>query len=374
MHGERFFRRCVLTGDIGFGEAYVDGDWDTPDLTAVIAWFLLNLDMAPTLSGSAQRMTRAGLVNLLRFRNRLGHLLRPNTRANARRNIRAHYDVSNAFFHHLLDPTMMYSSAIWSQPEESLARAQERKNESLCALLQLRPTDRVLEVGTGWGGWSIHAARRYGCRITTLTISQQQYDLARQRVIDAGVADRVDVQLADFRNWHGTYDKIVSIEMMEALGHRYLPDFCRFLSRSLTPEGLLALQFITCPDARYQQFRRGVDFIQKHIFPGALLLSLNRVNEQLTRAGGFVLHQVADHASDYARTLRAWRGNLIASRPVIAELGFDEGFFRRWTYYLQYCEAAFAMRNISVVQTLHTRPNNLALAARSSVRTTSASL
>ena len=360
---ERFFRRCVLAGDIGFGESYVDGEWDSPDITAVIAWFLLNIDNAPTLSGSARRMAHGWILNLMRFSNRIGHLLRPNSTETVKRNIREHYDVSNEFFQKLLDPSMMYSSAIWAQPEESLAQAQERKNESLCNLLELQPTDRVLEVGTGWGGWSIYAAGRYGCHVTTLTISEEQYALAKQRVLVAGLAERIEVQLVDFRNWHGTYDKIVSIEMMEALGHQYLPDYSRFIARSLAPEGLLALQFITCPDGRYSQFRRGVDFIQKHIFPGSLLLSLNRVNEQLTRAGGFILSQVSDHGQDYAKTLRAWHRNLEEQRPAIKELGFNEMFFRRWTYYLNYCEAAFAMRNISVVQTLHTRPNNLSMSA-----------
>lgn len=363
VRNERFFRRCLLAGDIGFGESYVDGDWVTPDLTAVVAWFLLNIDHAPTLSGSARGLAHGCLLNLMRFSNRFGHLMRPNSRATARRNIRRHYDLSNAFFEKLLDPSMMYSSALWKGADDTLAAAQERKNESLCQLLQLRPKDRVLEIGSGWGGWAIHAARRYGCRVTTLTISKQQYVLARERVEAAGVADRVDVRLTDYRDWRGTCDKIVSIEMMEALGHRYLPSFCRTIARSLAPDGLVALQFITCPDARYGQFRRGVDFIQKHIFPGSLLLSLNRVNEQLTRAGGFVLNHVADHGADYARTLRVWYRNLLAQRAAIAALGFDDRFFRLWAYYLNYCEAAFAMRNISVVQTLHTRPNNLALSA-----------
>jgi len=175
------------------------------------------------------------------------------------------------------------------------------------------------------------------------------------------VADRVDVQLVDFRNWQGTCDKVASIEMMEALGHQYLPEFSRFIARVLKPEGLVALQFITCPDSRYKQFRQGVDFIQKHIFPGSLLLSLNRVNEQLARAGGFILNEVSDYGPDYAKTLKAWSNNLNGKRAEIEELGFDETFFRRWSYYFHYCEAAFSMRNISVVQTLHTRPNNLSL-------------
>lgn len=357
----RFFRRCVLSGDVGFGESYVAGEWDTPDVVAVIAWFLLNIDHAPTLSGSARRRVHGWALNLMGFMNRAGHLMRRNTRKTVRRNIREHYDVSNSFFERMLDPSMMYSCAIWEGSGDTLAQAQERKNESLCRLLRLKPTDRVLEVGTGWGGWSLHAATRYGCHVTTLTISERQFILARDRVAQAGLEDRIDVQLADFREWRGTYDKIVSIEMMEALGHAYLPDFCRFLDRSLVRDGLIALQFITCPDSRYAQFRRGVDFIQKHVFPGSLLLSLNRVNDLLARAGGFVLNHVSDHGADYSRTLREWRRNLGERRTEIEGLGFDDTFFRGWHYYLAYCEAAFVMRNISVVQTLHTRPNNLSL-------------
>jgi cyclopropane-fatty-acyl-phospholipid synthase len=330
-------------------------------VVAVIAWFLLNIDHAPTLSGSARRRVHGWVLNLMRFSNRAGHLMRRNTLKTARRNIHAHYDVSNAFFEKLLDPSMMYSGAIWETAEDTLAGAQERKNESLCGLLRLKPTDRVLEVGTGWGGWSMHAASRYGCHVTTLTISEQQFNLARDRVVRAGLGDRINVQLADFREWRGTYDKIVSIEMMEALGHAYVPEFCRFIDRSLERDGLLALQFITCPDSRYAQLRRGVDFIQKHVFPGSLLLPLNRVNDLLAGAGGFVVNHVSDHGSDYARTLREWRRNLHDRRTEIEELGFDDTFFRGWHYYLTYCEAAFAMRNISVVQTLHTRPNNFSL-------------
>lgn len=366
---EAFFQKCFWSGDIGFAESFIDGDWDTPNLTAVIAWFILNLDAAPTLSGS-QRAKSAAL-NLLRFANRVGHLLRPNTRATARRNIREHYDLSNEFFALFLDPSMMYSAAQWPDggAELSLEEAQRAKNDALCRKLRLTPHDHVLEIGTGWGGWSMHAAQTYGCRVTSVTISQQQFDLARRRIAAAGLADRVDVQLRDYRDLAGPadrtrgggFDKVVSIEMMEALGHRYLPEFTATIGRVLKPDGLVALQFITCPDARYEQFRRGVDFIQKHIFPGSLLLSLNRVNEQLTRAGGFVVHHVEDFGPDYARTLRQWHENFRARLEQVRALGFDDRFVRKWSYYLCYCEAAFAMRNISVVQTLHSRPNNLSL-------------
>jgi cyclopropane-fatty-acyl-phospholipid synthase len=356
---EAFFRKCTLAGDIGFAESFVDGDWDTPDLAAVVAWFILNLDQAPTLSGS--RKARSLALNCLRFANRLGYVLRPNSRSHARRNIHEHYDLSNDFFALFLDPSMMYSAAKWTRPDLTLEEAQREKNDALCRKLRLGPSDHVLEIGTGWGGWSLHAARTYGCRVTTVTISREQYELARRRVAAEGLAGRVEVQFRDYRDLDGRFDKVVSIEMMEAIGHRYLPQFCAVLDRVLKEDGLLALQFITCPDARYRQFRKGVDFIQKHIFPGSLLLSLNRANHLLSQAGGFVLHEMDDLGQDYARTLRLWHENFRNRLEQVQALGFDERFIRKWTYYLGYCEAAFAMRNISVVQTLHTRANNLAL-------------
>jgi cyclopropane-fatty-acyl-phospholipid synthase len=356
---EKFFTKCALSGDIGFAESFIDGDWETPDLTAVIAFFILNADTAPTLSGSRQAKTVA--LNSLRWLNRIGHLLRPNTRATAQRNISEHYDLSNDFFSLFLDSSMMYSAAKWTSPDFTLADAQREKNDALCRHLRLKPTDHVLEIGTGWGGWSLHAARTYGCRVTTVTISREQLEFARERIAAAGLSDRVSVEFRDYRDLTGQYDKIVSIEMMEAIGHRYFPEFTAVLNRCLKPDGLLALQFITCPDDRYDQFRRGVDFIQKHIFPGSLLLSLNRVNDQLSRAGGFVLNHVDDFGVDYARTLRVWHDNFRTRLEQVQALGFDERFIRKWSYYLNYCEAAFALRNISVVHTLHTRANNLSL-------------
>ncbi len=353
-----FFRKCLLHGDIGFAESFMDGDWDTPDLPAVIAWFVLNHRHSPTLSGSRSRSL---LLNLLRGFDRIGHLLRPNNRAMARRNIADHYDLSNDFFALWLDESMMYSAARWERPEASLAEAQLAKNESLCRKLRLQAADRVLEIGTGWGGWSLHAARTYGCHVTTLTLSRQQHDLAVRRIAAAGLADRVEVRLQDYRDVTGRFDKIASIEMLEAVGHQYLPDFAAACDRLLMPDGLVALQFITVPDHRYAALRTGVDFIQKHVFPGSLLLSANRLNELLSRKGGFVLHALEDIGRDYARTLRLWRETFSARLAEVRALGFDERFTRKWHYYLCYCEAAFALRHISVVQTLHTRPNNLAL-------------
>lgn len=354
-----FFKKCVLGGDIGFAESFIDGDWETPDLTAVISWFILNIDNAPTLSGS--KRARLLAANLLRSLNRLGHLLRPNSRSIARQNIREHYDLSNDFFALWLDESMMYSGARWEKADATLQEAQFAKNDALCRKLRLQPTDHVLEIGTGWGGWSLHAAKHYGCRVTTLTISQQQLDLAVKRIAAAGLSDHIEVRLQDYRDVTGQFDKIVSIEMLEAVGHRYLPDYAAACHRLLKPDGLLALQFITYPDSRYAQLRRGVDFIQKHIFPGSLLLSVNRLNHLLSEKGGFVLHSLEDGASDYVRTLRTWRQSFHQKLDQVRALGFDDRFIRKWDYYLCYCEAAFALRNISVVQTVHTRPNNLSL-------------
>ena len=353
------FKKCVLGGDIGFAESYMDGDWETPDLTAVISWFILNLEHAPTLTGS--KRARLLAANLLRSLNRLGHLLRPNSRSIARQNIREHYDLSNDFFALWLDDSMMYSGARWECADASLQEAQFAKNDALCRKLRLKPADHVLEIGTGWGGWSLHAAQHYGCRVTTLTISQQQLELAVKRIAAAGLSDRIEVRLQDYRDITGQFDKIVSIEMLEAVGYRYLPDYAAACHRLLKRDGLLALQFITYPDSRYAQLRRGIDFIQKHIFPGSLLLSVNRLNQLLSEKGGFVLHSLEDGGRDYVRTLRTWRTSFHQKLAQVRALGFDDRFIRKWEYYLCYCEAAFALRNISVVQTVHTRPNNFGL-------------
>jgi len=356
-----FFRKCVLHGDNGFAEAYLDGDWETPSVSAVIGWFLLNLNHAPTLSGSKIRSVG---INLLRLGDRLSHRLRPNSRSGAERNIREHYDLSNDFFALWLDSSMMYSAGRWERSDATLEEAQYAKNEALCRKLHLRPNDHVLEIGSGWGGWSLHAAAQHGCRVTTLTLSRQQHELARRRVAEAGLTDRIEVRLQDYRDLpqHERFDKLVSIEMLEAVGHDYLEDWCRVVNRAIHPSGLLALQFITCPDARYAQFRRGVDFIQKHVFPGSLLLSLSRLNRLLAKHGGFVLHGLEDMGQDYARTLAEWHLRFQQQTAAVSALGFDERFLRKWNYYLGYCEAAFALRNISVVQTVHTRPNNLSFA------------
>jgi len=353
-----FFRKTMLYGDVGFGESYVDGDWDTPSIERVIAWAILNVEHSPGMSGSR---VKSGILNLLKLGNRIRHLLRPNSKGVARRNIAEHYDLGNDFYKLWLDPTLTYSSALFTSPGMSLEAAQLAKYDALCRKLRLQPTDHVLEIGTGWGGFASHAARHYGCRITTVTISNEQCTSARERFVREGIADRVTVQLQDYREIQGTFDKIVSIEMMEALGDKYLETYCGCLHRLLAPGGLAGVQYITCPDSRHDEFKRGVDWIQKHIFPGSLLLSIGRVSEALRHTGDLFLYELTDMGLHYARTLREWWKTFNARHEEVIALGFSETFIRKWNYYLQYCEAAFSMRNISVVQAIYTRPNNRSL-------------
>jgi cyclopropane-fatty-acyl-phospholipid synthase len=256
---------------------------------------------------------------------------------------------------------MTYSSAYFTTPGQGLRDAQIAKYDALCRKLHLQPGEHLLEIGSGWGGMACHAARHYGVRVTTVTISGEQFRFARERIEREGLAERVEVRLQDYRRITGAFDKIVSIEMMEALGDRYLPTYFAKLHEVLKPGGLAALQYITVPDCRHAELRRGIDFIQKHIFPGSLLLSVGRVNEALNRTGDLFLHDLEDLGASYARTLHVWWENFNAQAAAVRALGFDERFIRKWNYYLQYCEAAFASRNISVVQAVYTRPNNRAL-------------
>ena len=353
-----FFQKCILFGDVGFGESYVDGDWETDSIERVIAWAIANVENSPAMSGSR---SRAFALNLLKYYNRALHLLRPNSLHCSRRNIAEHYDLGNDFYRLWLDETMTYSSARFTAPGQLLKDAQIEKYDALCRQLQLRPDDHLLEIGSGWGGLACHAARNYGCRVTTVTISEEQYKYAHERFRREDLEDRIEIRLQDYRHITGRFDKIVSIEMMEALGDRYLETYFAKIHELLKPEGLVALQYITVPDCRHAELRRGIDFIQKHIFPGSLLLSVGRVNEALQRTGDLFLHHLDDLGSSYARTLHTWWDNFNAQHSAVRALGFDDRFIRKWNYYLQYCEAAFASRNISVVQAVYTRPNNCAL-------------
>jgi cyclopropane-fatty-acyl-phospholipid synthase len=351
-----FFKKCIWYGDVGFGESYVDGDWETDSITDVIRWFILNIDDSPVISGSRRRLAP---INMFKALNRWYHRSRENTLKIARRNISEHYDLSNDFFRLFLDPSMTYSSGYFSKPDISLEEAQFEKYDRLCRQLQIKPTDHVLEIGSGWGGFAIHAAKHYGCKVTTITISEEQYKLARSRFEKENLSDRITILLTDYRRMTGQFDKIVSIEMLEAVGHKFLTPYFAQCHALLKKDGLLGLQVITCPDSRYDSLRKNVDWIQKHIFPGSLLPSLGAMSKAIQKTGDLSLVDLKNLGPHYARTLALWRKNFNQNKTQIFKLGFDERFIRKWNYYFSYCEAAFFMRNISVVQLVYTRPNNL---------------
>lgn len=356
IKNEAFFRKCVLSGDIGFGESYMDGDWETDSITNVIAWMILNYENLPTIAGSKNRVLG---VNLFGIANRLLHMFRPNSKAGSKRNITAHYDLSNDFFRTFLDPSMTYSSAYFAQSDLDLAAAQREKYDRLCQKLKIGPDDHVLEIGSGWGGFAMYAVQNYGCRVTTVTISEQQYDLARKRIAEAGLSDRIELLLTDYRELKGRrFDKIVSIEMLEAVGHKYLPVYFKKCQELLKADGALGLQVITSPDSRYDDLRKGVDWIQKHIFPGTLLPSIAAINGAINKTGDLFLHDLHDMGLHYSRTLATWRETFNRNINRVRALGFDDVFIRKWNYYFSYCEAAFKMRHINVVQMVYVRPNN----------------
>ncbi|HVT01937.1 MAG TPA: cyclopropane-fatty-acyl-phospholipid synthase family protein [Thermoanaerobaculia bacterium] len=358
IRDERFFRRCFFYGDIGLAEAFIHGDWETDDIAAVISWFVLNADQSPSQSASGRRF---GAVEMLGWLNRLRHRIRLNTVRGSRKNIADHYDLSNDFFALFLDPTMTYSSAFFTSEDQTLESAQMEKYDRLCKKLRLRASDHVLEIGGGWGGFSRYAVQTYGCKVTTTTISKAQFDYASAKNAELGFSERIELLQLDYRKLSGRYDKIVSIEMLESVGHEFLETYFAKCHELLTPEGVLAIQVITCADNRYDKLRKGVDFIQKHIFPGSLILSMAAINRAINRTGDLFLHDMEDMGTSYARTLGCWHQAFNERLAEVRKLGFDERFVRIWNYYLAYCQAAFAMRHNSVVQAVYTRANNYSL-------------
>lgn len=347
-----FFRKCVLYGDIGFGESYVDGDWHTNSLYDVINWFVLNLRHNPVLTGKGlERFTG----NFMRWVNKIYHKTRSNTLTGSRRNISEHYDLGNDFYSLFLDKSMTYSSALFITPDQSLEDAQTEKYDRLCRKLNLQPTDHLLEIGSGWGGMALHAAKKYGCRVTTVTISQEQYNYAQSKFKDEGVADKIEIRLEDYRLLVGQFDKIVSIEMLEAVGHKYLPTYFQQCDTLLKPGGRLAIQVITSRDKRYEEFRKDVDFIQKHIFPGSQTPSLLAIQKTIASVAALNLNDVKDIGQDYAKTLHFWFDAFNHRLADVKKLGMDDRFIRKWNYYLQYCEAIFKSGHISVMQLLYTK-------------------
>jgi cyclopropane-fatty-acyl-phospholipid synthase len=294
----------------------------------------------------------------MNFTNRLLHILRRNTIPNSKKNITDHYDLSNDFFKIFLDETMTYSSAYFKDLNETLTQAQENKYEALCQKIQLKPQDHLLEIGCGWGGFAEYAAQKYDCTIHAITISPSQYHYAKERIERSGLSDRVTISLLDYREISGLYDKIVSIEMLEAVGDEFLKTYFTTLERLLKPQGIIGLQFITCADQRYPHLRKGIDWIQKHIFPGSLLLSLTRIQDVLLQSTQLCLHSLETLGTSYAETLRRWRSEFNKKIDQVRSLGFNDSFIRKWNYYLCYCEAAFACHHINVVQAIYTRYNN----------------
>ncbi len=336
----RALRRLLLNGDAGFAEAYMDGDWDSPDLAQL---FELALDNESAVGSRFQ----AGAIR--RAFDRIGHFRRRNTRRGSRRNIAYHYDLSNAFYRLWLGETMSYSSALFESPDQSLADAQAAKNRQLAEMLALRPGHHVLEIGCGWGGFALAAAKDHGCRVTAITLSTAQCEYARARVHEAGLDDRIEVRIQDYRDVDGRFDRIASVEMFEAVGERYWPTFFEVLRDRLTPGGIAALQIITIDDGRYEGYRASPDYIQQYIFPGGMLPSPSLFRRHAERAG-FALSAASTFGASYARTLALWRREFQHAWAEIESLGFDRRFKRMWEYYLAYCEAGFRAGSIDVGQ------------------------
>lgn len=346
----RFYSDIAFGGSIGAGEAYMAGYWHCDDLTGLVRLLLINRHVLDGMEG--------GLAALTSPIQKMLHWLNRNTHDGSRRNIAAHYDLGNDFFKLMLDETMMYSSAIYAKPDMDLYKAQVYRLDQICRKLDLQPDDHLLEIGTGWGGLAIHAATRYGCRVTTTTISREQYELAKARVHEAGLEDQITLLLEDYRHLSGHYDKLVSIEMIEAVGHQYYDEYFRQCSALLKPNGLMLLQAITITDQRYEAAKKSVDFIQRYIFPGSCIPSVTAMLNAITRSSDMRLFDLDDIGPHYATTLRAWRENVNKHLEQIRALGYSREFLRMWEFYLCYCEGGFIERAISDVHMLLAKPDN----------------
>jgi len=348
VNSPAFYSDIAFGGSVGAGEAYIQGHWACSDLVALVRILLRNRGVLEDME--------SGLALAARPLQKLFHRLNRNTRRGSRRNIAAHYDLGNDFYSLWLDEGMMYSSAWYPSEDASLAEASVAKLDRICRRLDLKASDHVMEIGTGWGGFAVHAASHYGCRVTTTTISKQQYEYARQRIVEAGVADRVTLLQSDYRDLEGEFDKLVSIEMIEAIGHEYLDTFFAKCAALLKPSGEMVLQAITIADQRYADAVKTVDFIKRYVFPGGFLPSLTAITGAMTRATDLRAIAVDDIGLHYARTLHDWRERFFARIFDVRKLGYSEEFIRLWEFYLCYCEGAFRERAIGDIQMHAIRP------------------
>lgn len=355
LFSSNFFKRLALYGDIGFAESYMDDEFECDDLTTLLSIAMTNAHALQTLSEHEKQFS---LYNLLPQFNKIRHWMRKNSKTRSRKNISEHYDLSNDFFALMLDETMMYSSAVFASPQESLHDAQKRKIDHLAKKLRLKPRAKVLEIGSGWGSMATHLAKEYGANVTTLTLSIEQLKHAKERFEAHGVEDMIEIILKDYRDMEGQFDAIIAVEMFEAVGREYFDVFFKKCESLLAPHGVMAMQIITMPDQRYDAYCRGTDFIQKYIFPGGHLPSVAKLLETTSRHTRLNLLHMEEFTEDYAKTLRLWNENFHAQLGEVKKLGFDEYFIRMWRMYLTYCEAAFLTRNINLVQVVFTRDAN----------------
>ncbi|WP_395373550.1 class I SAM-dependent methyltransferase [Marinicella sp. W31] len=350
VHNNGFYRQIAFSGSVGAAESYMADEWDVDDLTALVRILVVNRDLLDDMEGGSAWLKNA-LLNVW-------HVFNRNTTDGSRKNIAKHYDLGNELFEHFLDDRLMYSSAIYEHPDEDLNVASERKLRTICEKLELKATDKVVEIGTGWGGFAMYAAENYGCHVTTTTISKEQYDYASARVKEKGLQDNITLLLKDYRDLSGTYDKLVSIEMIEAVGHQFLSTYLNKCNDLLTEEGLGLIQAITIEDFRYEKALKSVDFIKRHIFPGSFIPSVSAIMKSIEKATTLKLVNLEDFGTSYAYTLRDWRKRFHDNIQTIESLGYDRRFQRMWDFYLCYCEGGFLERSISDVHLLLAKPGN----------------
>ena len=349
IHSPAVYSQMLTGGSIGSGEAYMKGYWSSPDAMDVMRIFSANLVLLNKFDASQSVFIKLAL--------KIAHRFNRNTYKGSQLNIAAHYDLGNEFFQLFLDPTMMYSSALFSDKSASLEVASETKLDELCQQLELKSGDHLLEIGTGWGGMAIHAAKNFGCRVTTTTISQEQYDFASARVREEGLEGQITLLCEDYRNLTGEYDKLVSVEMIEAVGHDFYQNYFRMCSGLLKPNGKMVIQAITMADQRYKEARDSVDFIKRYIFPGGCLPSVAVMAQHIARDTDMQIVHLRDITNDYAETLAHWRQRFLANLEAVRGMGFSEEFVRMWDFYLCYCEGGFRERVISTVQLAFAKPD-----------------